>query len=574
MYKEVMQPHTTYYWSVHTIKASGVYTSQVYSFTTAAAAPTVLIAPANGATGVNNTLPVNFTWHAVSGAGSYRIDVSTDSTFAGYGGENFTTYLGDTSIALSLSAYNTDYFWRVSYFTGQGQSQPSEVWRFTTLSPAIDAAVLEAPAAGATGVPLTAFDFVWHPARGAVNYMLVLSTTPDPSGVIHTVNTTDTLQRFYSPTGLPLFCGETYYWCVLSYNAWGFSAMSEIRSFTFEAAGENPPLAPVCALPNNDDTLGGQLTLAWHPVPNAYDYQLFVSTTPNPVGMVLMQGVKNDTIYTINEGLNANTRYYWWVTARNFCGTTGASSEIRAFYFIDFGMLQAQSVSELSDSVLKTNVAPITDALVKIQQLDGVSFDWDTLNYPWINFDKSRQLGLIAQEVQPVFPEVVKTDGLGFNYIEYNRLVPVLIEAIKELNGKVEELQAVVSNCCSSTKTTENTGQIPNEGNTPPRQSGTLQAPLTTTDVVLESPAAILYQNVPNPFGEGTAIRYYLPGNIKSAVMVFYNEYGQEIKSVALTESGAGQLNISSVNLAAGIYTYSLVVDGKVCDTKKMMKAR
>ncbi|OPZ97718.1 MAG: hypothetical protein BWY70_01412 [Bacteroidetes bacterium ADurb.Bin408] len=91
---------------------------------------------------------------------------------------------------------------------------------------------------------------------------------------------------------------------------------------------------------------------------------------------------------------------------------------------------------------------------------------------------------------------------------------------------------------------------------------------------MLESQAAILYQNIPNPFGEGTAISYYLPENIKNAVMIFYNEYGQEIKSVALADSGMGKLNISSVNLAAGIYTYSLVVDGKTVDTKKMMRVK
>jgi hypothetical protein len=81
-----------------------------------------------------------------------------------------------------------------------------------------------------------------------------------------------------------------------------------------------------------------------------------------------------------------------------------------------------------------------------------------------------------------------------------------------------------------------------------------------------------LYQNQPNPFGTGgTKINYYLPEGTMGATIVFYDEYGNQLKEVPLNQTGNGTLNINPANLSSGIYTYSLVVNGKVVDTKKMI---
>ena len=75
------------------------------------------------------------------------------------------------------------------------------------------------------------------------------------------------------------------------------------------------------------------------------------------------------------------------------------------------------------------------------------------------------------------------------------------------------------------------------------------------------------------PFDGSTVIRYYIPENIQmEAYMVFYDSYGNEIKKVEIKETGAGKIEANAQNLAAGIYSYSLIVNGKVVDTKKMMK--
>jgi hypothetical protein len=92
-----------------------------------------------------------------------------------------------------------------------------------------------------------------------------------------------------------------------------------------------------------------------------------------------------------------------------------------------------------SDARLKDNLQPITDALSKVKTLDGVTFNWNNLAE-----DKDldvREAGVIAQQVQNILPEVVTQRDNGYLAVRYEKLVPLLIEAIKELNAKVEQLE-------------------------------------------------------------------------------------------------------------------------------------
>lgn len=122
-----------------------------------------------------------------------------------------------------------------------------------------------------------------------------------------------------------------------------------------------------------------------------------------------------------------------------------------------------------SDKRFKKNIRPITDALDTIRRLQGVRFDWkDVPARPLVEFEGVRemektQLGLIAQDVAEVLPEVVTTydetthqqdlraganlrkgrapGGTGWHALDYIRIVPVLIEAVKELAVRVEQLE-------------------------------------------------------------------------------------------------------------------------------------
>jgi hypothetical protein len=101
------------------------------------------------------------------------------------------------------------------------------------------------------------------------------------------------------------------------------------------------------------------------------------------------------------------------------------------------GKVKTNGINETSDARLKTNVRAIESALDKVLRLEGVTYDWKTKEFPQMQFSEGRQYGLIAQQVESVIPELVQTDGEGWKSIEYSHLVPVLIEALKEMKGLV-----------------------------------------------------------------------------------------------------------------------------------------
>jgi hypothetical protein len=91
--------------------------------------------------------------------------------------------------------------------------------------------------------------------------------------------------------------------------------------------------------------------------------------------------------------------------------------------------------------------------------------------------------------------------------------------------------------------------------------------------VVLRN-TVILNQNSPNPFAEQTTITYVIPEDAGFAQIIFYSSNGRILKTVDIEEKGEGQLNVYASDLSNGLYTYSLIVDGKLIDTKKMLKSK
>lgn len=94
-----------------------------------------------------------------------------------------------------------------------------------------------------------------------------------------------------------------------------------------------------------------------------------------------------------------------------------------------------------SDARYKTNVATLADALDKIEHMRGVAFDWRYGDYPDIQFEAGRQLGFIAQELQEVLPEAVSEDAKGMYSVAYTKVIPVLVEGIKEQESTLEAVK-------------------------------------------------------------------------------------------------------------------------------------
>ena len=111
----------------------------------------------------------------------------------------------------------------------------------------------------------------------------------------------------------------------------------------------------------------------------------------------------------------------------------------------------ARTIHYMSMARLKKDVQTLSGALDKVLKLRGVSFYWknreemaaakgvDSLEY---NFDSNKHIGVIAQELEQEFPELVRTDDDGFKSVEYSNIAPILIEAVKELKAEKDELKA------------------------------------------------------------------------------------------------------------------------------------
>ena len=115
-------------------------------------------------------------------------------------------------------------------------------------------------------------------------------------------------------------------------------------------------------------------------------------------------------------------------------GTTTPSQRLTVNNGSTTGTYTTSGWQHSSDERLKTNISQIDHALDKVMEMEGVYFDWK-------DKDEKHQVGLIAQDVEKVLPEVVAQDDEGYYSVSYGGVVPVLIEAIKEMKAENEELK-------------------------------------------------------------------------------------------------------------------------------------
>lgn len=110
------------------------------------------------------------------------------------------------------------------------------------------------------------------------------------------------------------------------------------------------------------------------------------------------------------------------------CFETAGQCKIQIFKSGDVSIIGV--LTQYSDQRLKKNIRPISNSLESISQLVGVTYNW---------IDPSRglapQMGLVAQDVEKIFPEVVKTDSQGFKSVAYQNLIAPVISAINELRN-------------------------------------------------------------------------------------------------------------------------------------------
>ncbi|RYY66275.1 MAG: tail fiber domain-containing protein, partial [Chitinophagaceae bacterium] len=116
-----------------------------------------------------------------------------------------------------------------------------------------------------------------------------------------------------------------------------------------------------------------------------------------------------------------------------------------AFAFSILGNLWVNGSTYTSDERFKKNITPIDSALKRLMLIRGVEYEMKTEEFAKMHFTKGRQMGLLAQNVEMVVPEAVQEKD-GYKGVDYARLVPLLIESIKELKQEIEQLKNRLNN--------------------------------------------------------------------------------------------------------------------------------
>ena len=190
----------------------------------------------------------------------------------------------------------------------------------------------------------------------------------------------------------------------------------------------------------------------------------------------------------------------------------------------------------------------IVDSIITMQE------DTIELAYPSdieLQALEKNHYGLMAAQLQQVYPDLVYENQQGDLCINYIEMIPLLVESIKELKAEIATLQSG------------------NNGGVVVMSRAIGDATSVEEATALTIP--MLKQNNPNPFTENTVIEYTLPETVQTANIYIYDMNGSQIEQIALTERGEASITVNGGQLSAGMFLYSLIADGKVIDTKRMI---
>jgi len=237
----------------------------------------------------------------------------------------------------------------------------------------------------------------------------------------------------------------------------------------------------------------------------------------------------------------------------------------------------AYGIWQGSDISLKQNVKTIESSLERLRAIRGVTYEYseeyndlvrsdeienqnityiDSLGIEKSNLsvEKSNLLpitkyGVIAQELLEQFPDLVHKGSNGYYAVNYDGLIPVLIEAIKEQQILIDNIQNELKEI----------------------NQGSLKSLTSSIENENEKKVPFLYQNAPNPFNETTTIKFDIPELEKSATINVYDLNGKQLRSYPIYKEGLNSITVDASTFSAGIYIYILIVDGSVIGTKQMV---
>ncbi len=194
----------------------------------------------------------------------------------------------------------------------------------------------------------------------------------------------------------------------------------------------------------------------------------------------------------------------------------------------------------VSDKKFKTNIQTVSSALEKITKMRGVSYNLDAKKYPEYNFSEGKTIGFIAQELKEVLPDAVMYTDKGFFAVNYDAVIPVLTEGIKEQQTQMEALQLELENYkLQITELRNKLNQL---------APGDVKINVNSLEVA------------PNPITGTSTISYKLNNPGAASLLIIADLQGKLIKQIALPRNAKeGQLQVSKSDLPNGLYIFSLL---------------
>ncbi|HEY6976412.1 MAG TPA: tail fiber domain-containing protein [Chitinophagaceae bacterium] len=266
----------------------------------------------------------------------------------------------------------------------------------------------------------------------------------------------------------------------------------------------------------------------------------------------------------------------------------GAASDKAAYAAVFFGGVYSNTGFFTSDRNLKKNIEDFSSAMSIINRLKPKYYEFKTdAKYAGLHLPDGKHYGLLAQDLEQVLPNLVheenfhipvsnddvvlqpktadgkdinqygkntqsnKTEDINVKAVNYTELIPIMVKGMQEQNKIIQEQNDKIELLTQKLNTIANNNSI---------------------NIKLAN--AYLDQSIPNPVKNAAVINYNnIPANANARLMI-YDATGKLLKQITLNKSGSGSVNVDVSSLGAGIYSYSLMLNNKLADTKTMEVAR
>jgi len=234
----------------------------------------------------------------------------------------------------------------------------------------------------------------------------------------------------------------------------------------------------------------------------------------------------------------------------------GASSDIIAFWTSEYGYtsLRASDFTKMSDSTMKSNIVPIENSLDRIMKVRPVYYSVEDNKINGTTGEKilrnKNEFGFLSQQIRDLYPEVniTSVDHNNLILLDYDQIIPLAVAAIQDQQNIIDSLKkefTTLRNQINSSNSTDNS--------------------LSSNDNVLN-------QNTPNPFNEKSEIKFQISEqNFRNASIVIFDLNGLLIKKYEINKAGKGSIQIDGSQLKAGMYIYTLIVNQREIDSKRMI---